>query len=51
MSSEHSDYADSPSRWTVDHVETVPMSAQQYADSVAALAALIAQWQNDQQTD
>jgi hypothetical protein len=44
-------HLDDQSHWTVDHVETVPMNTQQYADSVAALAALIAQWETNQQTE
>lgn len=41
------DHLDDQPSWTVEQVETAPMSAQQYTDAVAALAALIAQWQTN----
>ncbi len=39
------DHPDSQSRWTVDHIETEPMTAEQHAAAVAAFANLISRWQ------
>lgn len=32
--------------WTVEDIDTEPMTAQHYDQAVAALAALIGQWKN-----
>lgn len=36
------------SRWRIDAVHTVPMTEQQRADAVTALANLITRWQTGQ---
>ncbi|WP_116042972.1 hypothetical protein [Amycolatopsis palatopharyngis] len=37
--------------WTVESIDTEPLTAQQYDDAVTALAALIGQWKTRHDTN
>lgn len=44
----HTDTTDHPSHgWTIEHVETEPITPAQHTSAVAALSALITQWNDN----